>query len=112
MEEQRTYPREELVAAMICSMIAKRVSTYCIVRSVGLDSAEIEWPLADEMPDLLEVDDLVALGDILSGSRALFRGDVGKIRWVYKRTVGLKFETLLKESQEDLRNWLEEQELV
>lgn len=74
METQKTYQREELVAAMICSMIAKRVSTYCIVRSIGLDSAEIEWPLADEMPDLLEVDDLVALGDILSGPRALFRG--------------------------------------
>jgi len=112
MDEKRTYPHEELVAAMICSMIVKNLSTYCLVRSISLDGAVIEWPLAEELPDQLDVGDLVSLGDILSGPRALFRGDVGRVEWIYKRNIGLHFETLHKESAEDLRSWLEEQELV
>lgn len=112
MDERRTYPREELVAAMICTMIAKGLSTVCLVRNVSLDGALVEWPLADEMPDQLDIGDHVSLGDILSGPKALFRGDVGRVCWIYKRTIGLQFETLHKESAEELRSWLEEQGLV
>lgn len=112
MDERNPYPHEELKAAMICTMIVKDLSTHCLVRSISLDSAVIEWPLSDEVDHPIEVGDLVALGDILSGPKALFRGDVGKVAWIYKRTLGLQFETIHKESAQDLRDWLEEQNLV
>lgn len=112
MSERRTYQREELSAAMICTLICNHISTHCLVRNVSLDGALVEWPLADELSDPVDVGDLVALGDILSGPKALFRGDVASVRWVYKRTLGLQFEILLRETPEELRAWLEEQGLV
>lgn len=110
-DERRKYPREELVAAMICEYDANGVSTYCVVRNVSLDGALIECPLGDN-PELFEIGDAVTLRDVVQGPKALFDGQTGEIAWVYKRSIGLYFEEPLKPSQEELRTWLEDQQLL
>ena len=111
MTEQRLYPREELVAAMICALETGAVSTFCIVKNVSLDGVLLECPLADE-GDPFDVGDTATFGDILTGPKALFDDKIGEIVWVYKRHIGLHFDHLIMESPEQLRDWLAERNLV
>lgn len=112
MDERRIYPREELVAAMICEFNARSVSTHCVVKNVSLDGVLLECPIAEEVDEGLDVGDSISIMDILEGDRALFNGHEGEIAWVYKRFFGLHFPEMLMDSPEQLRSWLEERHLL
>ncbi len=111
MGEKRAQPREELVAAMICTIELGSVSTHCLIRNVSVEGALLECPLAENY-DNLEIGDPAILGDILKGSKALFEDTTGEIAWLYKRFIGLHFDQPIMGSVDELREWLESQNLV
>ena len=41
MGEKRAQPREELVAAMICTIELGSVSTHCLIRNVKIGRAHV-----------------------------------------------------------------------
>lgn len=111
MDERRNYPREELYAAMICSLKSGNISTYCVVKNLSLDGAQLDCPLAGRSK-LFDTGDEIVLTDVLEGMDVLMDGVVGEVVWVYKRTLGIHFRELLKPTSEALRDWLEERHLA
>lgn len=111
MDDRRTYPREELVGAMICALGNSSVATHCVVKNISLDGALVECPLAGEQ-EVFDVGDSVQLTDVLESNNALFKNVTGEIVWVYKKTLGLHFHEILMESPNLLREWLEGRSLT
>ncbi len=106
MNERREYPREQLTAAMICALETRADSTFCLIKDVSVVGALVECPFAEEA-DHFDVGDAVSLRDVTVGDRALFTGQTCRIAWIYKRHIGLQFDSPLLDSVSDLRDWLE-----
>lgn len=96
---------------MICECKVGGTSTYCLVRNLSLDGVLLECPRAGE-DEFLEVGDRMTLTDILDNGNAVFRKTTGEVAWLYRRHVGLHFDSHLKDSVDTLRSWLEERNLV
>lgn len=111
MDERRTYPREDLVRAMICVIDGGHTLTHCLVKNVSLDGALLECPLAG-IHELYDVGDRIELRDILQEGPVLFKKASGQVAWVYTRTLGVHFDTPVMASAGELRQWLEDQNLV
>lgn len=111
-DERRRYPREDVVAAMICALDGLSVSTHCVVKNVSLDGALFQCPLAGQDESVFEIGEGVTVWDILDGDSSLMHGNEGEVAWIYKRFIGVHFPQFLMESPEALRTWLEDHHLV
>lgn len=111
MDDRRKYPREPVTAALVCVCKTEQGVANFLLRNISLDGMLLERAESMDISFLQEGDALI-LCDVLLGPKSLFTGVTGTIVWLHGAFVGLHLDTLIMDTPEALRIWLETHRLA
>ncbi|MBI9080218.1 MAG: hypothetical protein JEY79_10835 [Pseudodesulfovibrio sp.] len=106
--DRRMYSRNSLINPIPClCQIGQDEPVLGYVKNVSMMGVMVELPDIKERL-MVECCQCVVFTECESESGCLFSGMVGTLNWLYKNFAGISFKQPIKDSNNELRAWLEE----